>query len=282
MRLESRLLIPLLAAALFYNAPVSAQEKKDSPRPAAGFEGKEVKSESMPQFSLLVEFFELDHRSANKLVSQFAPRAADAGELRNILDAKVKQGDAELVETGWLRGLSGNRVKLESIHEHIYATEYDPAEIPNTVGGNLSDQAAGDKKKGKAVAAPLPPNAGSPDGPAIHITSANPSAFETRHLGLTIEADVVISENRHSLEVNAAIERTERIDDRYFTRPDSEDTAHGIDHISMPNFYTMTNTIQFTCIPGRSNLVGFHTPYQDPDRRILCLVTTELILAKTK
>ncbi len=76
---------------------------------------------------------------------------------------------------------SGQRARIELIRELIYPTEYEPPELPQTVGA-------------EATSGSFP------------VTPATPTAFEVRPIGLTMEVDPVISENNQYVELNLMAE----------------------------------------------------------------------------
>ncbi len=87
-----------------------------------------------------------------------------------------------------LRGKSQQKVTTENISEFIYPTEYEPAQLSNAVTTGVP----GTDKDGKATAVgPLP----VPGPVAIARTPANPTAFETRNLGFTLEAEPTLCED---------------------------------------------------------------------------------------
>lgn len=87
---------------------------------------------------------------------------------------------------------SGQRAKVEVIREFIYPTEYDPPEIPNQVGstGGL-----------------IGPGGGSTA--AIPVTPANPTAFETRNTGVTLEVDPVLGADEFTIDLSLSPEVVE-------------------------------------------------------------------------
>jgi len=222
-----------------------------------GFEG------ISPEIGVLVEYISLDHKTASALLGRFAPKAADAGELRDELEQLIDKGNADLVETAWIRARSGQRAKTESIRQDYYPTEYDPPEIPNTIGNIVVSDS--DKKSGKSSEA------------KIHLTSAMPAAFDRRNVGTTLEVDPVLSSDHKLIDLNLAPEIVTRLEDHYHIREGFEKTAHGVEHIFMPTFYTMRDTTQIEVAPGKYNLLGIHTPPKASDKRILVLLRADLI-----
>ncbi|MAS96671.1 MAG: hypothetical protein CMO55_26065 [Verrucomicrobiales bacterium] len=230
------------------------------------------------ELGVLLEYFIVDHRTANRLVREHAPKAADAAQLRDELEALLDSNEAELLETVWLLARSGQRAKTESITEVIYPTEYDPPEIPNTFGGGAPVQAKDSKDQARADLQAV--STLSTVGSEIPITAATPTAFETRNTGVTLEVDPVLSSDNKFVDLNLAPEIVAHIDDIYFTREGREDSARGVDHIQMPLFYTMKTTTQMTAVPGNYNLIGIHTPNEDKTKRILALLRCDLIPVK--
>ena len=75
---------------------------------------------------------------------------------------------------------SGQRSEIKVVREFIYPTEYDPPDIPNNIGSNGSN--------------------------AFPVTPANPTAFETREIGTTLEVEPIIGPDNFTIELNLAPE----------------------------------------------------------------------------
>lgn len=71
---------------------------------------------------------------------------------------------------------SGEKATLFNGREMIYPTEYEPPELPNSTGTNGSG--------------------------AFPVTPSTPTAFETRNVGVTFEAEATVSEDRNYIDVN--------------------------------------------------------------------------------
>ena len=83
---------------------------------------------------------------------------------------------------------SGQTAKIEVIREFMYATEYEPPQLPQNVGGTqLFDSVSGQ------LASFSPPTP---------ITPAHPTAFETRNLGVTMEVNPVVSADKKYVELS--------------------------------------------------------------------------------
>tara|TARA_R110002096_G_scaffold123315_20_gene266923 strand:+ start:165 stop:971 length:807 start_codon:yes stop_codon:yes gene_type:complete len=249
---------PLLAQDQSKKDPSATSEKTVQKQEVfkKGNQPKISNQQAPTEIGILIEYISLDHKTANELLQQFSSHPNDVQELRDILDQMIDNNEATLIETCWLRSKSGHRSKTESIREDIYPTGFDPPEIPTYVGN--SDSTADEAN------------------PA-HLTSANPTTFDCRNVGSTLEVDPVLSADLKSIAINLAPEIVVRLDDRYFTQPGFEESARGIEHIAMPTFYTIKDTTQIEVAPGKYNLLGLHTPPNDSDQRVFTLLRSDLI-----
>lgn len=270
--MKYRFLIPLLFTCLissFVEAQDQPDQKPEKTEKASSKSKKDVFTKEMtsndpmkdisPEIAVVVEYISIDHATANQLLSQHAAEPDGAGKIRDILESMLDEETAELKETVWLRSLSGQRAKTESILESIYPTEYDPAEIPNIVGSIDSSPDGGE------------------GGARTYMTYAGPTAFECRNVGTTLEMDPVLSADNNLIDISLAPEIVEKIGDDYFTREGFEHTSRGIEHMGMPVFYTIKDSTQLTVVPGKYHLLGLHTPHDDPGKRILVLLRADLI-----
>lgn len=138
-----RILITTLAIALTaFGTFVTAQEKNgdrsgDGPfikkkaesaktAQASGDEtDKKAKSETIANVGTIFQFIDVKReRWQDWLDEHAAPR--DAGELRDEVEGWIADGDAELAETSFVIGRSGQRMKVESHREMHYPTNFEP------------------------------------------------------------------------------------------------------------------------------------------------------------
>lgn len=84
---------------------------------------------------------------------------------------------------------SGQQSTIEVIREFIYPTEYEPPELPNTIGGGggLIDLDTGEIFEEEV--------------PQTPITPANPTSFETRNVGVTLDVLPTVSADRHFIDI---------------------------------------------------------------------------------
>lgn len=93
---------------------------------------------------------------------------------------------------------SGEQAVIESVQELIYPTEYEPPELPNSVG--VVDIAIG--------IAPFPGGDGGTGGASFPVTPSHPTAFETRGIGTFLEVMPEVSADRKiiALRINPRID----------------------------------------------------------------------------
>lgn len=120
-------------------------------------------------------------------------------QFQMVIRALNQRKGADLMTAPSVVTRSGQRAKIEVIREFIYPTEYDPPEIPqdfgsiSTTGGGLGGAIAG----GQASTSSFP------------VTPANPTAFEMRPVGVTLEVDPVVGADGFTIELNIAPEVVE-------------------------------------------------------------------------
>ena len=115
-------ILALCSLALAHSA--TAQDSKFDPL------GKNL---NLPkQIRVMVEFIEVPLPELTKLLAE--PRTSgNDGDLREAAGKLVEEGTAKHTETQFVIARSGETATSEGILEYIYATEYEPAEIPTTV-----------------------------------------------------------------------------------------------------------------------------------------------------
>jgi general secretion pathway protein D len=100
---------------------------------------------------------------------------------------------------------SGQRAKIEVIREFIYPTEYDPPEIPQNFGGGGNNNGGGGGGGGLGGIVGV----GGAVANSFPVTPANPTAFEMRPVGVTLEVDPVVGADGFTIELNIAPEVVE-------------------------------------------------------------------------
>lgn len=91
---------------------------------------------------------------------------------------------------------SGQSSSIRIVREFIYPTEYEPPELPNTVGTDRTQLVAFDDL-GNIV--PVPDSGGG--GGTTPVTPATPTAFETREVGVILEVLPVVDANKQYITI---------------------------------------------------------------------------------
>jgi general secretion pathway protein D len=88
---------------------------------------------------------------------------------------------------------SGQRAVIEIVREFRYPTQFQPPQIPQTVGTVRNDSATGD-----ILPAIIPLGNGS----NVPVTPTTPTAFETRNTGVTLEVEPVVGPDGVTIDLN--------------------------------------------------------------------------------
>jgi general secretion pathway protein D len=100
-------------------------------------------------------------------------------EFKMMMRGLSQKKGADMMTAPSVTARSGQKAKIEVIREFIYPTEYEPPEIPQSVGNNGGQQNQN----------------GASGGGNVPVTPATPTAFETRNTGVTLEIEPTIGEN---------------------------------------------------------------------------------------
>ena len=199
-----------------------------------------------------VEFIEVVQSQLAELLTG-VPRVPGApSEVREKAEQMIAAGEASLLASGTLKTTLGQRAKIQPVHEFIYPTEYDPAELvpkltPEILAGGTSLKA-----------------------PAV------PAAFDVRYLGMTFEAEpaIVGVGDQEVIEVAIAVELVDLARRAHWGKAEAE--------VEQPIFRVLSCETGLRVKPGDEALAAILTPRKiedgDPDgqRRILVIVWTEL------
>ena len=88
---------------------------------------------------------------------------------------------------------SGQRAIIEIVREFRYPTQFQPPQIPQTVGTVRNESAAGD-----VIPALIPIGNTS----SVPVTPTTPTAFETRNTGVTLEVEPVVGPDGVTIDLN--------------------------------------------------------------------------------
>ncbi|MBU6170998.1 MAG: type II and III secretion system protein [Verrucomicrobia bacterium] len=100
-------------------------------------------------------------------------------EFKMMMRGLSQKKGADMMTAPSVTARSGQKATIEVIREFIYPTEYEPPEIPQSVGstGGTSGGTGGSSTS------------------TVPVTPATPTAFETRNTGVTLEIEPTIGEN---------------------------------------------------------------------------------------
>jgi general secretion pathway protein D len=110
------------------------------------------------------------------------------GQVQLIMRGLAQKKGTDLMTAPSITARSGEKALIEIIREFIYPTEYEPPELPNSIGGGGNGGDGG-----------LGGNAG-----IFPVTPATPTSFETRNTGVTLEIEPTIGGNDFVIDLRFA------------------------------------------------------------------------------
>ena len=111
------------------------------------------------------------------------------GQVQLIMRGLAQKKGTDLMTAPSVMAKSSQKATIEIIREFIYATEYEPPELPNSVG----QQGGGFGGVAGAVA--------GGGGGGFPVTPATPSAWDTRNTGVTLEIEPNIADNDYVIDL---------------------------------------------------------------------------------
>jgi len=227
--------------------------------------GRELIEVLEKQLRIQVEWIEVSHETFTRLMSENTAEAGNApylssddGPLRRALADLTAEGEAQVLDTAMVIARSGQRAKVEAIHEHIYPTEYDPA---------LAFKVDNEGKRGDPV--------------RYGNRLPTPTAFETRNVGTTLEVDPVLGADQLTIDLNLAPEIVYLAAESEWGDYQSRD---GTLAVKMPSFYTMKVSTQITMRAGEPCLIAAVSPHHaetgmpDRERKVMVFVKADLLV----
>ena len=215
---------------------------------------KNVLVKKPTQVHVYTEFIEISSLEFAELMSD-ASNSSDHTVMRNKLLKQVNDGKATLMASNSIIARSGERCTTESIREYIYPTEYQPPSLP---GNGLPGW-----NKTKPSVVDFPPLA---------------TAFETRNLGLTVEIEPIIGEDRKTIDLTFKPELVKHVGDEVFL---DWNTPLVASKNKMPIFYTLRINTRFSTSDGQFILASALTPELDgkPDhsKKVLIFVKATVL-----
>ncbi|MGE9270735.1 MAG: Amuc_1098 family type IV pilus outer membrane protein [Verrucomicrobiales bacterium] len=115
------------------------------------------------------------------------------GQVQLIMRGLSQKKGTDLMTAPSVTARSGEKATIEIIREFIYPTEYEPPELPNSVGTGVS---SGTSVLGSSSS-------------SFPVTPATPTSFETRNTGVTLEIAPNIGANDFVIDLQFAPEIVE-------------------------------------------------------------------------
>jgi len=206
------------------------------------------------------EFIEMPHATLTRLLLEPRVNGSDDIALRKELAGLVEKGEARMLETMLCTARSGQKATTEGIREYIYPTEYEPAEIPNTIRI---------KESGEQLAS---------DGTLV-ATGPTPTAFETRNLGSMFEIEPTLSDDHRLVDLRFVPEIVYHVENETWSEWVDE---RGDASIRMPVFYVLRINTSVTLVPGQALMIGAISPKNDEgkpdmDRKVMIFVRADVL-----
>lgn len=204
---------------------------------------KQTQVEIPPNISICYETFSLPLAMAAKIQRE---QLSDS-ELYARLTGAVEKQEARQESFTVLRSKSGNKATTESVTEQVYATEFEPPEIPQTVGVSIIPAEVKDD------ANPIPDTSKLKDAADIDSfaglkTPATPTAFEIRNVGNTLEIEPTLGQDNKTLDLRLAPE--------HVTLVGQSTNGQGVSKTDMPIFETQRLNTSAVIIIGQPFLLG--------------------------
>jgi general secretion pathway protein D len=111
----------------------------------------------------------------------------DKVQFQMVIRALDQAKGIDLLSTPSVVTRSGQRASVQTVREMIYPTEYEPPELPNSVGDN------GINGGGNI--------GGGGGGGAFPVTPAMPTAFEKRDIGMKLDVEPMVGPNRQYIDL---------------------------------------------------------------------------------
>lgn len=157
-------------------------------------------------------------------------------QVQMIMRGLAQKKGADIMTAPSVTARPGQKATIEIIREFIYPTEYEPPELPNSVGttGGLG---------GDGVGAGIFP-----------VTPATPTAFETRNTGVTLEIEPNVGANDYVIDLRFA---PEIVEFEGFINYGSPITSPASDALGNPVSITITeNRIEMPVFSSRRVSTG--------------------------
>jgi general secretion pathway protein D len=116
------------------------------------------------------------------------------GQFQMIMRGLAQKKGADIMTAPSVTARPGQKATIEIIREFIYPEEYEPPELPNSIGGGGNNNGGG---------------GGGNNGGIFPVTPATPTAFVTRNTGVTLEIEPNVGANDYVIDLRFAPEIVE-------------------------------------------------------------------------
>lgn len=157
-----------------------------------------------------------------------------AGQVQMIMRGLSQKKGTDVMTAPSVTARSGQKATIEVIREFIYPTEYEPPQLPNSVGAGVIGGATG---------------TGGTAGGGFPVTPATPTAFETKNTGVTLEIEPTLGNNDFVIDLRFA---PEIVEFEGFVNYGSPIQAQATDFLGNPTTVTITeNRIEMPVFSAR-------------------------------
>jgi hypothetical protein len=262
------LLIPVLSAQ---DAPPPAFEDKP-PEQAQAEPGEDPFDPDLELPKIIqvqVEWIEIPHETLTKLLFMRPKGTADATPLRKELQDLVTAGTAKILDTQIITGRSGEKATVESIHELIYPTSFEPAEGPNSVEAPEKQEAAPNPENFKSLAGLITPH--------------TPTEFETRSVGSTLEIEPTCDDKGKLIDLRFAPDLVWHTGNTVWQ--ERKDILGNPLKMEVPEFYALRSVTALTMKDGAYSLAAVLSPKDqdgraDLSRKVMMFVKCDVLTVR--
>jgi hypothetical protein len=233
----------IIAFTAFSVSSLHGQEKKADPYRAGEPPPATVVDEVPKNISICYETFSLPLAMAAKIQRE---QLSDS-ELYSRIIAAVEKKEAQQESFTVLRAKSGQKAKTESVSEQIYATEFEPPELPQSVGVSIIPAEVKDDSS------PIPDTSKLKDAADLESfaglkTPATPTSFQARNVGNTFEIEPTLGADNKILDLRLAPE--------HVTLVGQSTNGQGLSKTEMPIFEAQRINTSATFFVGQPFLLG--------------------------
>jgi hypothetical protein len=259
------LLIPVLSAQ---EAPPPSGDKPPEPVQAAK-DPLAADPEGRKVIQVQVEWIEISHEQLTKLLFMRPKGIADATGLRKEVQAQVDAGTGKILDTQIITGRSGEKATVESVHELVYPTAFEPAEGPNSVTTSDKPEAVPNPENFKSLAGLLTPH--------------TPTEFQTRNVGSTLEIEPGIDDTGTIVDLRFAPDLVWHTGDTVWQ--ERKDILGNPLKMEVPEFYSLRTASALMVKDGTYSLAAVLSPkdqegHADLGRKVMMFVKCDVLVVR--